>query len=1020
MKCKVLSMTATLVASGLLIGCNATTKTTSHVELTPVSVRFVMPPEPDALAHRHAQSDARLTTDGSYDGFADLYATGTSPTDVYHVALWGDAFAGNDVTYGLTSLQPGEYTFAFVDRKQGDMMQGWLDVNQDRDSMLGFLRSWKNQIPEYKRQFAYDFEIRNTPTTDPEGIKAFKKQIAALDRLEKQLDKMIRSETRSRDDRRRQTQRLFTNTEFRIMPGGQPVFHPATRAAFNDTDMTTVRKGDPVTKFVMLADHTEVQWKMDRVTQLYNELKHCKAVMQEAANRFERQKGLFLLTDHLHPDDGRFVENEIRLQNTLAVVERLDEQLSDVRHRRLALAFVSGLLAPRDHFRAINEEEQDLMRERVVLDTEARRLDLLIEKADASQDKRVALERNRQRVMDALHNLDQHIEDLWSAHRSLEPMITSKAVIHRQGDQRLVATTLVSDKLPVDMRQAVENEAVMTVRLEKSDSVFIPPTTDTRGSVTYMPPPDRHQTQTVARRHMTSRTTAPKTHMGSPAVTSKTSSRHTTFVPHKTRPVSSRKTYVQKPQFGQPHQRVADVQNAKTYKKKPARHGTQKFARKTQKPQKGKFTGSKASKTAFRTRTGQPKPVLHDLRPTPGGKLTKGRVVYDVRRQTRPVVSGKSVKSPNVKQRVDRPIARPTRTVRTAQNTQPNRSVLDVYKKTPARRQKLADNRHDRLAQMQREWHSPQAQPQRRQAQPHRTQPRRARFVGQPSQDTYQPTPTGKVKNRNQGCELPWFLQVFVPPCWFVGTPPDYDVNLVNYKDPAWQKTENRGCNLPWIFQIFVPPCWFANSGGNDARLTQCEDPGYDQPHHQRKPHHARTTSSDQRQTHQPSHRQRHVDNASSDRRHARKASYKQRSTHDTASHKPRHARKASFNETKKDRKGCELPWFLQVFVPPCWFVGTPPDYDVNLVNYQDPTWQEHNNKGCNLPWILQVFVPPCWFIGQQQSNASLADYKDPAWQDYQHDRSFDQTNRNDNKHRNKKDSKGCDLPWFIQVLVPP
>ena len=127
MKCKVLSMTATLVVSSLLIGCSTATE---RMDFTPVSVRFVMPPEPEALAETDIESEARLATDASYDGFADPNATSTSFSDVYHVALWGDAFRGHDVTRGVTSLHPGAYTFAFVDREHQDMMQGWLETSE--------------------------------------------------------------------------------------------------------------------------------------------------------------------------------------------------------------------------------------------------------------------------------------------------------------------------------------------------------------------------------------------------------------------------------------------------------------------------------------------------------------------------------------------------------------------------------------------------------------------------------------------------------------------------------------------------------------------------------------------------------------------------------------------------------------------------------------------------------------------------------------------------------------------------
>ena len=215
--------------------------------------------------------------------------------------------------------------------------------------------------------------------------------------------------------------------------------------------------------------------------------------MREAADRFERRKGLYLLTSHLHPDDTRFVENETWLQSTLGVIERLDEQMVNLRQRRMALAFVAGLIAPGDHARTLDEEERGLMRERAVLEAENRRLDLLLERSDESQIKRVALERNRQNVIAALNSLDRQLEHLGAARGALEWMTSSASVIHRQGDTRLLAAALADQHLPIAVRQAVERESLMTVRLESSDNVFIP----TKTSVTTADQPRAQRTQLV-------------------------------------------------------------------------------------------------------------------------------------------------------------------------------------------------------------------------------------------------------------------------------------------------------------------------------------------------------------------------------------------------------------------------------------------------------------------------------------------------------------------------------------------
>jgi len=977
MKRKVLSMTAMLAVSSLFIGCSAATST-KRVDFTPVTVRFVMPPEPDALADASVHSGARLATDGSYDGFADPNDTASPASDVYHVALWGDAFSGHDVTRGVTMLKPGAYTFAFLDRDHGDMMQGWIEVNQERENLIDFLRTWRNQIPQQKRQLAYDYEVRNQVNRgDSVAIEGFQKQLDALDRVEKQLNQMIRSETSARNKWRQQTHHLFENAEFRIFPGGEPVFHPATRAAFNDTDMATVRKGDPVSKFVLLADHEEAQWKLNRVNQLYSELKQCRAVMQEAANRYERQKGLYLLTDHLHPNDSRFVENEIRLQNTLGVAEHLDGQMADLRHRRLALAFVSGLIAPRDHFRALNKEEQDLMRERVVLDTEVGRLDLLIEQADPSQIKRVTLEQNRQRVQATLHNLDQHIEDLWAAHRSLETMITSKSVIHRQGDQRLLAATLVGSGLPFPVRQAVEHEAVMTVRLEKSDSVYLPTEMDSEGSVTRGKQPVPFRPDKVAQRKIR----PVEVHYGTPAVAKRTTSayrgqpaasprknvhghktstkgkqvagqwqptttRHKTKVGPKksTAPRTHKKVAVRQP-AGQKKSTARDEARKLAFKKSHTQSKTANLIYKKSKgPRKG-YAPAKVRKVARRDaykgkiRKAHPirKPRMHKrhvVRSSPRSKTAMQAKVPTTRQpqvlQRRPHVTHRQRQAvqrrPHVTHRQGQVVQRPDRVTPPNRTTTPKRSM---HAKRPTNDQRRMTDRRD--------WVSPPPKPK---AKP------RAQFVRRP----YMPkervhrvrrvADTTPQKVKKSGCDLPWFIQVFVPPCWFVGSIQP-EAKVVSYKDsPVRTKSDNDGgtCELPWFVQVFVPPCWFVDSNQKDTPIAS-----------KKQTHHRKTK---------------------------------------VASHQQPHYRKANHYDGKRTR------------------------HDVKRTRYNSKP-EQNKTKGCDLPWFVQVFVPPCWFLGsQQQSDASLADYKEPAWQNRDYNKPVD--------NKDKKEKNGCELPWLIKVLVPP
>jgi len=461
-----------LAASPWLIGCSGTV---TRTELTQVAVRFVIPPEPEPFANADTDADVRWVVDASYDGFVDTDSTARPVPDAYHVALWGGPFEGNDVTYSATSLAPGSYTFAYLDRPDDSLMQGWLEVNYEGKDLLDYLYKWKNSIPEQKQRLAYDYEISGrTDSIDPAAFKSLTKQLRAFDRLEKRLDAAITAEVKAQTARHQQIRDLLRDAEILILPGSDQVFHATTRAAFSPDDFEAVRAAGALTKMVLVADHQDAQWKLRCVDQLYDDLMRCKAVMGQEADRLERRKGLFLLTDHLHNHDKRFVENETRLQITLGAIDRLDQHMSDLRDRRMALAFISELVAPDGAFRALDQEKRDLLQERVVLQAERHRLDLLFDESNENSARRVDLERNRQHVTAAIVSLDARLADLGKARKVLETMTESTDVIHRQGDTRLLTATVVEDQLPFAIRQAIQRESLMTVRLQTEDNLFVP------------------------------------------------------------------------------------------------------------------------------------------------------------------------------------------------------------------------------------------------------------------------------------------------------------------------------------------------------------------------------------------------------------------------------------------------------------------------------------------------------------------------------------------------------------------
>jgi len=474
-----LLVTATIATPLLFAGCMRQIASTAwQPDYRSVPVRFVPPPEPDRFTETDTDVDTYLVVDSTYDGFSDSGYTGdmaAASPDTYHVALWGGPFDGRDVTDSVTELTPGSYTFAFFDQPHGTVMQGWVNVRNTGDEILNVLSKWKDSIPTQKQQLAYDYEIDGRMSgSAPDVFKDFTKQLRAFDRLERRLVAAIEAERKARIAQQRRVRTLLRDADILIMPGEEALFHPTTQPAFRESDLEAVRAGDVLTKIVLVADHEDARWKLRRVNQLHNDVMRCQEVFKQEVDRLQRRKGLFLLTDHLYDHDKRFVENEIRLQQTLGILDRLNERTRDLRERRLALAFTTELFSPNTNFVALDQEERELLRERSVLEAEQTRIDVLFDETDENSDRRVALERNRQHVMGAIEAIDRQIERVDEARNALIALAESTDVMHRQNDMQLLTATFVGDDLPMRIRQAIERESLMTVRLQATDKVFAP------------------------------------------------------------------------------------------------------------------------------------------------------------------------------------------------------------------------------------------------------------------------------------------------------------------------------------------------------------------------------------------------------------------------------------------------------------------------------------------------------------------------------------------------------------------
>lgn len=452
-----------------------------------VAVRFVMPPWPAQFSEGYegyagSWSDQTDTSaEAGYTGIAALTSSGFagdvphSKGEAYHVALWGGSWQGQDVTFTGAPLVPGDYTFAFIDQDQPAAAQGWIHVNNPSHSMLDTLKNWRADIPRQKQWFSYDFEVKGRVRGgEPLALKTFLKQMRAYDRLERQLALAIEKEQQAAVQQQQWRSDFFNQTEVLILPGTAGVFHPTTQPAFSEQDVEKVWNGESVSKVLLVADYHTNKWKLEHVNDIYNDIGRFKAVLMEEADRLQRRKRFYTLTDHIYHHDAKFVQNELQLQLTYTAIDHANEQMSELRHRRMGLAFANELFAPDSSWKWLSMEQKSLQRERIVLEAQKRQVDALFDQVDQASPQRIAFERNRQEVIAAIAQIDEQLGQLGEARVALQTLKDSSKIIHRTGDTRLLAASWVDPNIPFHIRDAIEHESLMTVRLDKADNFFAP------------------------------------------------------------------------------------------------------------------------------------------------------------------------------------------------------------------------------------------------------------------------------------------------------------------------------------------------------------------------------------------------------------------------------------------------------------------------------------------------------------------------------------------------------------------
>lgn len=479
-------VTALIAMVAVASGCS-TNKSKSMASFTPdygsVDVRFVVPPMPENTDSNLATTGSTHVNEAGYTGFVPV--AGTDPETMSHVALWGNGFNGHDVTYADTALQPGIYTFAYLKPDQDKAVQGWVDVNPGGTDMIDFLNRWYENIPQMRQSLAFELEMAGgTKMANPSVFEGFAKQLAAFDHLESQLGDAIQEEKQAEAEAANRYNEYLRSAHILLLPSKTEFFQPTTQPTFTDAELASVEAGTPMNKIVMLADADNSTWKLNRINSVYSELNRCKTVLMAEADRLQRRKRFYTLTDHLYNYDKLFVSNELRLQQTLSAIDTVNDQINELRQRRMALAFVNELVAPDGQFRTLDNEASDLNREKTVLQASQAQINQLFNEAKENSAKRVILERKRQEVNHGIEQIDQQLAQIDQARVALGQMKTGTQVINRQGNWRLMTASLSPDNIPYAVRRAVEQEALMTVRLEPTDTMFIPSNT----KMTAMPP----------------------------------------------------------------------------------------------------------------------------------------------------------------------------------------------------------------------------------------------------------------------------------------------------------------------------------------------------------------------------------------------------------------------------------------------------------------------------------------------------------------------------------------------------
>jgi hypothetical protein len=480
----------------LCVGCSAIHQRFTAKPWTPepvaVTVRFVTPPQEYQFAwDNYGSPDARLVRDG--EGAVVNNSLGVDSIENYnnsatpaHVVLWGGGFRGSDVTYYPTPLTAGPYMFGMFDPNNGAAYQGWIGVNNGGDDVLSALNEWRNTVREQQQWLAFEYKMEGKfESGNQKWFDQYRQELNGLRNLEKKIQGTIVAEMKYQQQQRVEWNEILADAQILLMPGQGGFFSPSTKPAFNDEDLADVQDGTAVTKVVLVGNFERSMEKLNWVLDLQDEMWGMRHVFEQEAQRLENRRHWYQLTDHIYHHSNRFVKNEAQLQDVRTLLAKIDRQIDDYRRYCHALLFTTGLFAPDETFEAFDRQESSLRRDRVVWQEWKNQLDGQFNELRPDSQRRVHIERQRQNVIAQMEKIDYQIEQIDETRVAVGTLRENTEVIHRHGPAQVLAATMMGSQIPALFANAVEQQSLMTVRLQAADELFTPPTNVTKVRSTY-------------------------------------------------------------------------------------------------------------------------------------------------------------------------------------------------------------------------------------------------------------------------------------------------------------------------------------------------------------------------------------------------------------------------------------------------------------------------------------------------------------------------------------------------------